>query len=92
MRNDNRKPDYAVPGFERNSAELKRVTFQDASSNQQQITPAVIQRTAVEQERINRTGLSEDDISQTELFYKGHKTEVRHPGRRNICHLNVTTV
>lgn len=73
--NDNRKPGSSVPMFERNSAELKRVTFRE---NNQPINPMVTntRRTAAEEERIKRTGLSEDDVSQAELFYRGHKTEV----------------
>lgn len=75
--NDNRKADQAaVPMHDRTSGgDLKRVTFRD-TSNQQQITPAVVQRSAREEERIKRTGLSDQDVSQTELFYKAHKTEV----------------
>ena len=74
--NDNRKAENTnVPMHDRTSSELKRVTFRD-TSNQQQITPAAVQRTAREEERIKRTGLSDQDVSQTELFYKAHKTDV----------------
>ncbi|XP_067947828.1 serine-rich adhesin for platelets-like isoform X2 [Watersipora subatra] len=73
--NDNRKPESAVPMFDRNSSELKRVTFRE-TTNQATSTVVTTQKSAAEQHRIARTGLSEDDISQAELFYKGHKTEV----------------
>lgn len=72
--NDNRKPDSTVPMFEKHSAELKRVTFRENGP----INPMVVNpyRSAAEEARVKRTGLTADDVSQAEMFYKGHKTEV----------------
>lgn len=88
-RNDNKKSDYSVPVFEKNSSELRRVTFQDSSDRRksQPILPAAVpQRSPQELERIRQTGLSEDDVQQTELFYKGHKTEVATRVSRETAH------
>jgi len=73
--NDNRKADKSVPLFDRNSTELRRVTFRE---NSDAITPAstISYRSEAEKAQIKRTGLTDDERSQAELFYKGHKTEV----------------
>lgn len=73
--NDNRKPGGTVPMFDRNSTELKRVTFREAT-DQKGPTVVTSRKSAAEEARIKKTGLSYDDVSQAELFYKGHKTEV----------------